>query len=153
MNALFGRFSFAVAGHTVVMTTTTFTVVLVVATLCNVFIPGMLLLQLRRVYRLLAIASAPGSSLTMVMERELTANRVALGVMQDAVEAKRTIGADVLPETYTALDLLQVQTERLAEEIAVRRRSEEMAKRRWAERREPYPDDADHGSVAPAESA
>jgi hypothetical protein len=115
------------------MTTTVFTVVLIVATVCNIVVPGALLVQLHRLRTQLAAVST-SSSLTMVMERELTANQVALRVMQDAVEAKRVIGVDVLAETYSAIDLLQAQTLRLSEEIRERRRVEEMAKRRWAER-------------------
>lgn len=114
------------------MTTTFFSLVLIVSTVFNVMIPGALLFQLRRLQRALAVASIP--SLTMVMERELTANQVALGVMQDAVDVKRELGIEVVPETYTALGLLRTQTDRLAQEIAERRRVDELARRRWAAR-------------------
>ena len=75
-----------------------------------------------------------------VQERELAANRAALQLMKDAIEAKKSTGIPVLPETYEAVAQLERQTDLLAEDID-KRRAELRETRTIAERAEAKVDD------------
>lgn len=68
------------------------------------------------------IADMKNGNLLEAERRELEANRLALQTMREAVAMKEAHGADVLPETWVAMDRLAVQVRALDAAIRVKER-------------------------------